>query len=226
MENGFDNGNDRGIAKQHWQSWHYLALWIIALISLLLNVLLFAGLFAFRARAQQEVRNVSRALDEINIQDSIDVPIVIDQTLPLSMTIPFSDTYEVPINAIVPVNTSIPFSETIDVPINEVINIDTTVNVPFGGASLPIPIQTDIPINLQVTVPISKQVPVVMEIPVNLLVNVPIQSDVPINTDVPVKMDFPVTVPLDELGFSSILQQVRDALDLLARALGVDLDQP
>jgi hypothetical protein len=228
MENGNGNsiGNGNGNAKQYWQSWHYIALWIIALISLVLNILLFAGLFALRATAQQEVRQVAGVLDQISIQESIEVPIVIDQTLPLSLTVPFSDTFEVPIDALVPVDTTIPFSETIDVPIREVIHIDTTVNVPFGSASIPIPIQTDIPIDLDVTVPIDKQVPVVMEIPVNLLVDVPIQSDVPINTIVPVKMDFPVTVPLEELGFLSIMTQVREAVNRLAQALGVDLDQP
>ncbi len=221
-----DNGNGNGNNKQPWQAWHYIALWIIALISLTLNLLLFAGLIAARAKAQEEVRKVAGVLDQVTLQESLEVPIVIDQQLPLSLTIPFSDTFEVPINALVPVDTTIPFSETIDVPIDEVMHINTIVNVPFAGASVPIPIVTDIPVNLNVTVPISKQVPVVMEIPVNLLVDVPIQSDVPINTMVPVKMDFPVTVPLAELGFNSIMTQVRDAVNRLAQGLGVDLDQP
>lgn len=212
--------------KQVWQTWHYMALWIIALISLLLNVLLFAGIIAFRARAQQEVKNVAATLNTINLEDSFEVPISVDQRLAISMTVPFSDTFHVPIIATVPVSTSILFSETIDVPIEEVIRVDTTVNVPFGEASIPIPIVTDIPVNLDVEVPISKQVPVVIDIPVNLEVDVPVRSVVPIDSEVPVVMDFPVTIPLSDLGFNVLLQQVKDALNLLGQALGVETTAP
>lgn len=89
-----------------------------------------------------------------------------------------------------------------------------------GLGSIPVPIVTDIPINLNVTVPISRNVKVETTVPINLEVHVPIQSDIPIQTEVPVVMDFPVTIPLDQLGFNVLLEQVKEALNLLAQVLG------
>lgn len=217
--------------KPAWLSWHYVVLWIIVLISLLMNVLLFAGLIAFRSRAQQEVASVAATLNDVDIASSFEVPVKVDEQLPISLTVPFSDTFHVPIRAIVPVSTSVVFTDTIAVPINEIMRVDTIVNVPFnnplgGQSSIPLPIVTDIPINLDISVPISTNVPIRMEIPVNLDIDVPVQTVFPINEDIQVLMDFPVTIPLDDLGFNVLLDQVRDALNLLASALGVEIDTP
>lgn len=205
-----------------WRTWHYRLIWIITLASLLFNVLLLAGFFAFRLRAQREVANVSKTLNAIEI-NNLELPIHVDQQLSISMTVPFSDTFFVPISTTVPISTAVPFQDMIDVPINTIIPVNTTVNVPLAGlGSIPVPIVTDIPINLNVTVPISRNVRVQTTVPINLEVHVPIQSDIPIQTEVPVVMDFPVTIPLDQLGFNVLLEQVKEALNLLARVLGAD----
>jgi len=41
-----------------------------------------------------------------------------------------------------------------------------------------------------------------------------------VEAQVPVQLEFPVTIPLDEMGFTLLLQQVKDALRLLATFLG------
>jgi hypothetical protein len=43
--------------SSRWRSWHYILLWLIAIASLVLNILLLAGLYNFRAQARREVHN-------------------------------------------------------------------------------------------------------------------------------------------------------------------------
>lgn len=211
--------------KSGWKAWHYYALWGIAVTSLVVNIALLAGLYAFRLRAQTEVENVARILNEVELSD-LDVPIVVDEVLPIVMTVPFSDTFSIPIDTTIPVSTTIVVQDTIQVPINETVRVnrDVTVSVVILGQPIPIdiPIRADIPIALDITVPVDLEVPVETDIPVNLQVDVPVQTEVPIETEVPVQLDFPVTIPLDQLGFSMLLQDVKDALNILAEVLGAD----
>jgi hypothetical protein len=53
-------------------------------------------------------------------------------------------------------------------------------------------------------------------------VEVPVQSDIPIETDIPVQLDFPVNIPMDEMGIQTLLEQVQEALGLLAQMLGAE----
>jgi len=207
-----------------WKSWHYLLLWATAVSALVGALAIMAGLLAFRAQARNQVRDASSFLSQVEIED-FELPVTVDETLDLAMIVPFSDTFEVPIQATVPVSTSILFEDNLSVPINTVIPVNTTVNVPVdipvvGRVAVPIPIFTDIPVNLNVSVPIRKEIPVRIDIPVDLLVDVPIQSSIPVNTQVPVQMEFPVTIPLDEMGFQRLLIQVQEALTLLGELLG------
>lgn len=206
------------------RAWHYYLLWAIALLSLFLNIAFVVGVLNFRAQARQQVEDAAAFLDTVDIGD-FSLPVKVDETLALSMTVPFSDTFVVPISATIPVSTSVLFEDNIQVPINTIIPVNTTVNVPvdlpaIGRISVPFPISTNIPINLDVEVPISRTIPVQTDIPVDLVVNVPVQSQVPIQSDIPVKLDFPVTIPLNEMGFQLLLQRVQEALDLLASLLG------
>lgn len=205
-------------------SWHYRLLWLVALASLALNLALFAGIYSFRQRAQQEVRNASRLLNTVEIEN-FELPVEVDETLPISLTVPFSDTFQAPISATVPISAAIPFTDNIEVPINTVIPINTQVQVPIpviGNVVVPIPIVTNIPVSLTVDVPISRTIPVQLDIPVNLDVEVPVESEVKIETEVPVQLEFPVTIPFDEMGFQALLVQVQEALDGLAELLGTD----
>lgn len=206
------------------RSWHYLLLWLVALVSLGLNIALVAGIYNFRQRAQEEVRNASRLLNTVELED-FELPVQVDESLPISLTVPFSDTFQTPISTTVPISAAIPFTDNIEVPVNAVIPINTQVQVPIpviGNVVVPIPIVTSIPVSLTVDVPISRTIPVQLDIPVNLDVEVPVQSEVKIDTEVPVQLDFPVTIPFDEMGFQALLGQVQEALDVLADLLGTD----
>jgi hypothetical protein len=208
------------------RTWHYWLLWVVAILALALNVVLVANLLSFRAEARRQVQAASVTLNEVEL-GSFDLPIEVDESLQISMTVPFSDTFMVPISATVPVSTSVLFEDEVTVPINTVIPVNTTIDVPIDipviglfQIPIPIPIATNIPVNLTVNVPISREIPVQTDIPVDLVVAVPIRSDIPIETEVPVRLDFPVTIPLDEMGFQSLVDQVQQALQLLADMLG------
>lgn len=203
------------------RAWHYLLLWLIVLVSLGLNAYLFLTLNNIRTQARAQVQAANERLNEVEIGE-YELPIEVDETLPVSFSVPFSDTFVVPISATIPVSASVPFSETIDVPINTNIPINTTVSVPLpaiGNIPIPIPIVTNIPVNLDVKVPISRTIPVELDIPVDLTIEVPVESEVPVDTDIPVELDFPVTIPLNEMGYDQLVQQVQAALDALIRLL-------
>lgn len=201
------------------RGWHYLILWLLVLVSLGLNTYLIITLNSARNQAREQVEAAGERLQSIEVGE-YELPIQIDESLPISFTVPFSDNFVVPISATIPVSASVPFSETIDVPINTVIPINATVSVPLpaiGNIPIPIPIVTSIPVNLDVKVPISRTIPVKLDIPVNLTVDVPIESEVPVRADVPVELDFPVTLPLQDMGFQQVIDQVQAALDDLVR---------
>jgi len=207
------------------RSWHYRALWTIAGLSFILNIVLIFGLFSIRANARRQVTQAADTLGGIQFE-AFDLPIAIDQTLPISLTVPFSDTFVVPISQTVPVSLSVLFQDNIDVPIHEIIPINTIVVVPvtipiIGSlVDLEIPIITNIPVNLDVQVPISRSIPIDTSIPVVFEVQVPVRSDVPIRAEVPVQMNIPVTVPLNEMGLDTLIGQLEQALRDLAKSLG------
>lgn len=203
------------------RSWHYLLLWLLVIVSLGLNAFLIMTLINVRDQARAQVEAAGERLDDVEV-GQYDLPIEIDETLPISFTVPFSDTFVVPISATIPVSASVPFSETIDVPINTTIPINARVSVPLpalGNIPIPIPIVTAIPVNLDVQVPISRSIPVQLDIPVNLTVEVPVESQVPVQSDVPVELEFPVTLPLEDMGFRDVIEQVQAALDALTQIL-------
>lgn len=204
-------------------AWHYILLWIIVLISVAANLALLYTLYSFRLRAQQEVDTIAQMLDAVEL-NNFDMQVTVSETIPLSLSIPFSDTFAVPISTTIPVSTSITVSETIAVPITDVVSInrDIEISIIVLGQRVPvqIPIRADIPINLQTDVPVHLEVPVELEIPVNLPLEVPVQTEVPIQEEVPVRLEFPVTIPLDEMGFTILLEQVKEAFRLLSAALG------
>ena len=217
-----DNGNENETIAR---SWHYRVLWIIAIISLVFNILLVVGLFSARSAARQQVTEAADSLADIQFE-SFDLPINVNETLPISLTVPFSDTFVVPVSQTVPVSLMVLFEDNIEVPIQEVIPINTVVNVPvtippLGQlVNLPIPIVTNIPIDLMVEVPISREIPIDTSIPVVFEVEAPVNTDVPIQAEVPVVLDFPVTIPLNDMGLDGILLEIEKALRDLAASLG------
>lgn len=207
--------------------WHYRLLWIIVLFSLLLNLLLLIGLFTARSIAGAEVAKVAASLRD-NPMSDLEIPITIDESLPIAMNVPFKDTFTVTISETIPVSTSVLFEENIAIPIRETVRIDHNVEVfvviPVINQRVPIqiPIGANIPIALDINVPVSYEIPVQTDIPINFIVEVPVETEVPINTEVPVKMEFPVTVPMENLEVNTFLQQLQEGLTRLATLLGAD----
>ncbi len=208
-----------------WGAWHYWLLWVVVIISLTLNAVLLIGLIRFRLRAQQEIANVAKILDTVEFEN-FEIPVVVDETLPISLDVDFSETFQVPINETISVSTTVPIVEDLSFPINEVVSIDSDVQVSVEilGQRIPVdvPIQADVPISMNVVVPLDMDVPIETDIPIEMMIEVPVESQIPINTEVPVQMEFPVTVPLDELGFNTLLQEVKDGLQILSELLGAN----
>jgi hypothetical protein len=210
------------------RSWHYILLWLLVLVSLGLNVFLLFTLNNAQRQARESVTEVAAiseilsAVEAVEL-DSYEVPIVIDETLPISLTVPFKETFSVPIQTTIPISTSIAVNENIAVPINDVVSLnrDARIFISVLGQSIPvdIPIRADIPLNMQTNVPINLEVPVELEVPIDLLLEVPVDTEVPINAEVPVQLEFPVAIPLDDMGFNDLLVQVQDSLRLLVEML-------
>lgn len=216
--------NQQPPSKRTPHMWGYRLLWVLVAISLGLNGLLLAGMFNFRMQARQQVEQVSTILQTSQFDD-ISWNVQINEQLPVSITVPFSDTFQVPLSITIPVSTSVLFEDMIEVPINTVLPINIrevgTAGTPLLNLEF-IPLSTfvNVPVNLLVTVPISREIPVETDIPVDLLIEIPVSTTIPIYMDIPVILDIPVTVPLDELGFQKLLNQVQSALNLLAQLLG------
>lgn len=207
------------------RSWHYRILWVIVIFSLIFNVVLIYGLFAIRDNARRQVTEAADSLAAVEFE-SQQLEVVIDESLAISLTVPFSDTFIVPVSQTIPISLSVLFEDNLEVPIEEVIPINTTVVVPvtipvLGQlVDLEVPIATNIAIDFDVEVPISRTIPISTSIPVVFDVDVPIQSDVPIEAVVPVNMEIPVTVPLNEFGLDDLIGQIEQALRDLAASLG------
>jgi hypothetical protein len=209
-------------------SWHYILLWLIVLISLGINIFLVVTLINLQREAQESVAKMKTVaeifadVDPVELQN-FDIPVVIDETLPISLTVPFNDTFQVPIKTTVPISTSVTINENISVPINDVVSLNrnATIVISVLGQSIPvdIPIRADIPLNMQTNVPINMEVPIELEIPIDLMVEVPVNTEVPIDAEIPVQMQFPVSVSVDEMGISASLMQLQEALHRLGELL-------
>jgi len=136
----------------------YWLLWVVALASLALNVFLINTLLSARRQVAEAVGVVAQGLGQLRSARF---------------------TYQVHIEQTVPVNLSVPISDTIRVPIATTVPLKTTLQVPIelpllGTRIINVPVQTTIPVNLEVevpvdlTVPIAATVPVVFDVPVEI----------------------------------------------------------
>lgn len=193
----------------------YGLLWTIAIVSLLLNVGLIAGLMYM---LNQVSRQLSAAADTVkaNQISNFDIPVKVDETIPVQFTVEYKDEFNMPVDVTIPVSTSFQFKDTIVFPINETIAVDTSVaiKIPILNQPIPIeiPIKTDIPVSLNIEVPIDYTIPVETEIPVDLNLTVPIETEIPVNEAIPVQLDFPVTVPLEDTELPSFINRLAQGL--------------
>ena len=138
----------------------YWLLWFIALISLAINLWLINTLLGVRRQAGEGAALAAQAIGDLR-QSSIDYQVHLEKSLPVSLTVPISQTLNVPINTTLPINTE----------------ATIPLKTPIGTFPITIPIQATVPVNLQpsvpirLSVPISTTVPVVIDVPIHIAVS-------------------------------------------------------
>jgi hypothetical protein len=167
----------------HRMPWHYYAVWVIALVSLALNVYIFYILLQVQ---QQAALAFSQAADSMGAirNGSIQYVVNIDEEIPVVLDVPVNFTVKVPIQKTLPIQT------TVDVPIELPL---------LGTRTITVPINTSIPIDLSVEVPIDE--------------SIPINAKIPVQFDVPINLKISETTFGDGLGeFQAVLQQQAESL--------------
>ncbi|MFT7586027.1 MAG: hypothetical protein ACI9EW_002456 [Cellvibrionaceae bacterium] len=196
----------------------YGLLWAITILSLLLNIGLIAGAMYFLNQTSQQMTAAANLIEQNSVKN-FDIPIKIDEIIPIKFTVDYKDEFNVPINTTIPVSTSVKFREVVTIAIKEVIPVDTFVEVsiqlPFPlNQSFPIniPIKTDIPVNLTIEVPLDYDIPISATIPINLDLSIPVETQIPIDEDIAVQLEFPVTVPLEDTDIPSFIDSLAQGL--------------
>jgi len=162
---------------------HYYVLWLVAVVSLALNVFIIYTLVQVR---QQAGLAFSQAADSMGTIQAGSIKYVVN------------------INEEVPVVLAVPVKFTVMVPIKKTVPINTVVNVPIefpfiGTRTITVPINTTIPIDLSVEVPIDH--------------TVPINATIPVKFAVPIDLKISETAFGEGLGeFQWVLQQQAESL--------------
>jgi len=129
----------------------YWLLWLVALLSLAVNVWLIRTLLIVRRQVGEAAGRAAQAIGALR-ESSIDYTVSVEQDVPVSLTLPVNTTVNVPIHTQLPINTQ----------------VTVPLETPFGQIPLTFPVQTIVPVNLQPEVPINATVPVSMIVPVAL----------------------------------------------------------
>lgn len=155
-EKGHKSARD---AHRRWTP-DYIALWVIAVLSLLMNLVMFRQLALARNAARQAIADSIATIDQfeqstITTNVKIDDTIVIDTDLPVDESFPVEIKDSFPIDTVlaVPVdagllgklNLNVPIKTTIPVDIKPTVNINQTFHV-----KAPLPIKLDVPIQIKV----------------------------------------------------------------------------
>ena len=135
----------------------YWLLWLVALISLAVNIWLINTLLVARRQVGEAAASAARSVEALRAA-SIDYTVHVEQSMPLSLTVPLSTTVTVPFNLQLPVNTEV------TVPLKTILGT-FDLNIPIK-TTIPVNIQTQVPV--QTTVPISATVPVVLDVPIHI----------------------------------------------------------
>lgn len=161
-----DEGNSR--ASQPRLKPGTLLLWILVLISLLLNAILFNQLLTLKRAAQQLALDASAAVGELQGKTfAFNVPI--DETIIIETDLPVQETLTVPIVT--------------ELPINTVVTVSVDAGI-LGTIPLRIPISTTVPVDIEVDIPLDTSFAV--RAPVEVQMDVPIEvvvADEPLYDD-------------------------------------------
>ncbi|MFN3762656.1 MAG: hypothetical protein ACK4WK_05565 [Anaerolineae bacterium] len=141
---------------------------LMVALSLLLSLAALAvgGIAYYKAtllrRGMLEVVVQTRAALASLPGQTVEVPIHIQETFPISAQIPIREEFAVPIHTVLPIST----------------DVEVPLNIPvLGERRISIPIQADVPIHVEVVIPVSKTVGLETSLAVDLRVPVRIDLD-------------------------------------------------
>ena len=152
------------------KAWLCLILGLLCL-SLALNGYILYTRSQARSQAVAVLDTLRAQLDDLGSQ-SLTTEVQIDQTLPISATLPFDYVFTVPVDTVYPLSTV----------------VNTGFELPiFGWQDVTVPIQAEIPVKLNLDVPVQA------EIPISLTYH--------LQTTIPIKVAWPPEVlsPLEEI---------------------------
>ena len=131
----------------------YYVLWAVAIISLALNLYVINILLQARKQVAQAASSAASAVSQLN-SAAIDYSVPISQTLPVSFTVAYRQTFSVPISVTLPIDTQ----------------VQVTLNTPIGDFPINVPVKTTVPVNLNPQIPLSLSVPVSVSVPISFSV--------------------------------------------------------
>jgi hypothetical protein len=129
----------------------YYLLWLVALVSLGINLYLAYHLQNARRQVGLAAGTAALAVGQLRTS-AFEYPVVIHEQLPISLTVDFEE------NVAVPISYTLPISTEVRVPLQ----------TPLGTFPINVPVVTTIPIDLEPTVPLSLSVPISLSVPVDL----------------------------------------------------------
>ncbi|MBN1313679.1 MAG: hypothetical protein JXB30_19910 [Anaerolineae bacterium] len=150
----------------------YIVLWLVTILSLVLNVLILRQVAFAKQAAQQAIDDAIVTVG--NLQDA-------------------AFTYTAVIEDTIPINADLGLSESIPVPVDENLPLDATISVPveigpFGTYTVTLPVSG--------TVPVRTTLHIVIDQPLHVSTTIPVNLEVPI--EVAVK-DTPLKATLDDV---------------------------
>ena len=165
---------------------------VIAVLSLALNIILIWQLLTIQREIQAAARNLGPMLQEslgqtiADLEDfeqsTIEVNVEVNEDFPIRTEIALNETVEVPIE--------------LTVPISQVIETTITLDILDTGVEIPVDIS----------------VPVDVEIPINNTISVPINRSIPISTTIPLDVNVPIAIEVGETDLVQYIAQVREGL--------------
>jgi hypothetical protein len=133
----------------------------LVILSLALNIYLLLLLSKARS-GLQEVMTTARNAIAVLSQEPLQIPVMVDEVIPIHASIPISQTVTVPIN--------------IDYPLSTIIN--TSFNIPvLGRQNVSFPIDTLVPVHLSLDIPVQETVVISLSYP--LKIELPVTIEIP-----------------------------------------------
>jgi hypothetical protein len=150
----------------------YIVLWLVTILSLMLNVMILRQVALAKQAAQQAIDDAIIMVG--NLQDA-------------------AFTYTAVIEDTIPINADLELNESISVPVDETLPVDAAINVPvdmgpLGTHTVTLPVSG--------TVPVNTTLKIVIDQPLHVSTTIPVKLEVPIEVAVE---DTPLKATLDDV---------------------------